>query len=86
MYFYGNIPADSSLYMDYDRELSAMMTRYFANFIKSGDPNDGILPEWNWSADPGIVFELGDNIGTVADRWLGIYDVLDRLQAKEAER
>lgn len=85
VYFYGNIPADSALYGDSDRELSGMMTKYFANFIRTGDPNDGILPEWNWSSDAGVVFEFGDEIGITGDRFLGIYDILDRMQGWEAK-
>ena len=61
------------------------MTKYFANFIRTGDPNDGILPEWNWSSDAGVVFELGDEIGITGDRFLGIYDILDRMQGWEAK-
>jgi para-nitrobenzyl esterase len=29
-----------------DRELSAVMRRYWVNFARTGDPNDGELPQW----------------------------------------
>jgi para-nitrobenzyl esterase len=36
-----------------DREVSATMSAYFANFIKSGNPNGGALPAWpKASRDP----------------------------------
>ena len=39
VYLYGNIPADSKLYDEGDRELSRVMQGYFKNFITYGDPN-----------------------------------------------
>jgi len=33
-------------FTDADWELAAMMARYWANFVKTGDPNDAQLPTW----------------------------------------
>ena len=37
---------------DDDRKVSATMKGYFANFIKTGDPNGGDLPAWPFASDP----------------------------------
>ena len=46
VYCYGNIPEGSKLYDARDRELSAQMLSYWANFAATGDPNGAGLPEW----------------------------------------
>lgn len=45
-----------------DREISARMMRYWANFVKSGDPNGRGLPAWKPATDSTAPFtmELGD--------------------------
>ena len=79
VYFYGNIPAGSRLYDDWDRSLSDVMKAYFVNFIRTGDPNGQGLPRWEPSAADGTVQELGDAIGPAADPFYPLYDVLDRF-------
>ena len=79
MYFYGNIPAKSRLFDDGDRELGGIMSAYFVNFVKTGDPNGEGLPTWDAATDPGRLLELGDRIGPVADPMVGIYSALDKL-------
>ncbi|MCD8009601.1 MAG: carboxylesterase family protein [Lachnospiraceae bacterium] len=55
-------------YTDGDRELSQVMSGYWANFMKTGDPNGAGLPWWEPSADmkddPWIM-ELGRRVGMV---------------------
>jgi len=49
-----------------DYELSTKMSDYFANFIKTGDPNGGSLPQWTpyTHSDPKCM-ELGVHIGMI---------------------
>jgi para-nitrobenzyl esterase len=46
-YALGNLDANPLYaWTDDDRKVSATMSAYFANFIKTGDPNGGTLPAW----------------------------------------
>jgi para-nitrobenzyl esterase len=46
-YFMGNL-ATNTVYAwtDEDEQLSELMQQYYANFVRSGDPNGPDLPEW----------------------------------------
>ena len=83
VYFYGNIPENSGLYDDSDRELGAVMHAYFRNFIATGDPNGDGLPTWNAVTDPTRIFELGENVGETDERWIALYAILDAMQGWE---
>ena len=78
VYFYGNIPADSSLYRSEDRELSEIMQQYFVNYIRTGNPNGEGLPDWpaNSGADDRVLI-LDQNIRTGPDPFVDLYPVLD---------
>jgi len=46
-YALGNLDANPLYaWTDEDRKVSATMSAYFANFIKTGNPNGGALPAW----------------------------------------
>ena len=80
VYCYNNIPADSKLYNESDRALADLFSDYFANFIRSGDPNGEGLPAWEQSADGTNVMLLGDEQKMTADPYLPIDGILDRMQ------
>lgn len=56
-YALGNLDANPLYaWTNEDRTVSATMSAYFANFIKTGDPNGKGLPDWTKaSADPGKI-------------------------------
>ena len=81
IYCYGNVPADSKLFTKADRNLSALFSDYFVNFISTGDPNGPGLPLWEKSGDGSILMELGDRQGPTEDPYLPLYDILDRMYA-----
>ena len=59
------------------------MLAYYANFIKTGDPNADGLPVWPaLSAAPDQVLELGTQIRTVPDPYLALYPLIDQYQNK----
>ena len=80
VYCYNNIPADSKLYNESDRALADLFSDYFANFIRSGDPNGEGLPAWEESRDGTNVMLLGDEQKMTADPYLPIDAILDRMQ------
>jgi len=56
-YALGNLAANPAYaWTDADRKVSATMSAYWANFIKTGNPNGGDLPLWpQASADEGQI-------------------------------
>ena len=70
VYCYGNIPADSSLYDQDDRDLSDLMLTYWVNFARTGDPNKS-----------GIVDSYGNDSGgtTLKGQKLPVWKPVDSL-------
>ncbi len=85
VYLYGNIPGDSKLYDDYDRQLSDVMQGYFVNYIRTGDPNGDGLPVWDRNDNSSDVMEFGDNLGMISERKHALFAVLDKLQNRPEE-
>ena len=79
IYCYNNIPADSKLFDDSDRELADLFSDYFVNFITCGDPNGKALPRWEESKTADELMELGETQGMRGDFFRPMYDILDRL-------
>ena len=78
VYCYGNIPQDSDLYDDRDRELSGQMLGYWKNFIITGDPNGGDLPKWEQNRTSDSVMLFGDTTGMISEKEHALFAVLDR--------
>lgn len=79
VYCYNNIPDDSRLYDETDRELAKLFSDYFVNFICTGDPNGNSLPNWEQSSAGLRVMELGNTQGMIEDPFTPVYDILDRM-------
>lgn len=65
-----------------DRKVSATMEGYFANFIKTGDPNGSGLPDWPAATqkDGGLLRqEIGVDTHTIVDRDAPRYGFLQRV-------
>ena len=80
VYCYGNIPAGSKLYDARDRELSAQMLSYWANFAATGDPNGAGLPEWERNIGSARLMEFGDETKMIDEREHALFAVLDAMQ------
>ena len=85
IYFYGNIPAGSKLFDARDRELSAQMTGYFVNFIRTGDPNESDLPRWEINTDSVDLLEFGEETRMVKERKTALYEIFDRIDGWTVE-
>ena len=83
VYCYNNIPADSKLYDEADRQLADLFSDYFVNFIRTGDPNGEGLPNWEESADGTNLMFLGVKQEMNTDPYLPIDEILDRMQGWE---
>lgn len=79
VYFYGNIPNNSSLYDVSDRELSKTIVFYLVNFTKTRNPNGDKLPIWQPSRGDMKIQELGDEITVQNTPYLELYDILDDM-------
>jgi len=86
IYAYGNIKKQRKNYNKSDYELQNIMTTYWSNYIKYGDPNGEPgteaygteNPLWLTSAESnGLLLELGKNISMVEDPYIPIYGFLD---------
>ena len=80
VYCFGNIPEGSRLYDARDRELSAQMLRYWANFAATGDPNGAELPFWEQNTASGRLMEFGDETKMIDEREHALFAVLDAMQ------
>lgn len=80
VYCYGNIPDDSKLYDARDRELSAQMLSYWANFAENGDPNGDGLPEWERNDSSSRLMNFGDETGMLDEREHDLFAVLDKME------
>ena len=57
------LPAD-----DVDQKLTNAMLEYWTNFVKTGSPNGGDLPDWpQYSSNSRAYLELGDDIKAGGD-------------------
>ena len=79
VYFYGNIPENSSLYTDYDRRLSAAMQTYLVNFMKNGNPNSVGFPSWYPMEHSRQLLALGDGIYPEEEPYEALYSIMDRM-------
>jgi para-nitrobenzyl esterase len=77
VYLYGNVPADSKLYDERDRELGRQLTSYLVNFAKTGDPNGPGLPEWSVNSASEDVMGFGDETGMMKEPKHALFDIFD---------
>jgi len=80
-YAYGNLHRHAWCYGADDAALSEQMQAYWANFVKTGDPNGAGLPVWRpFAEDPALLMELGAETGMTEDPGLALYAVIDKYQ------
>ena len=83
VYAYGNLDKNKkNIYNGEDYKLEAIMTEYWANFVKYGNPNGDNLPLWEDSSKLNehcgeYVLELGAEVRTVIDPFLKYYEYIN---------
>ena len=85
IYAYDNIEASKSRYAyrydENDVSLSKTMSSYWANFIKTGNPNGEGLVSWETEAStPNKVMELGENISMIDDPFTKYYSTFEKIE------
>ncbi|MCR5054772.1 MAG: carboxylesterase family protein, partial [Lachnospiraceae bacterium] len=80
-YFYGNLSTQPQNYDESDYELSDTIMDYIENYVRTGDPNGEGLPKWDdFSIDENKVLELGNEVKMTDDKYMDIYEALDKAQ------
>ena len=86
IYAYGNIARSGHgfAYNEKDYELEKTMTAYWANFVKTGNPNGESNPTWDLY-EKGVekVMELGESVKMIDEKYVGLYDLFDTYIPKE---
>lgn len=87
IYIYGNINRKGLdfAYNESDYKLQDIMVKYFTNFIKTGNPNGDGLPEWNEYVKNGNVMEMGENVGSIENRYLELYPIINSYIDRKLE-
>jgi para-nitrobenzyl esterase len=78
-YVFGN-PGSDANWTDVDRKLSRIISSYWVNFAKTGNPNGRGLPDWQrYDAESDPAIELGDSVILRHEENKAGLDFLDRL-------
>jgi para-nitrobenzyl esterase len=64
-YVFNTLYASDRPFVQADRDIAAMMSSYWANFVATGDPNGKGLARWDASGPSPVVMEVGDKVGPV---------------------
>ncbi|RYU92039.1 carboxylesterase family protein [Mucilaginibacter terrigena] len=68
-YAMGNLATNTTYtWTPADYKVSATMESYFANFIKTGNPNGGVLPKWNANVKGGAVTFMNIDVKTALEK------------------
>ncbi len=82
-YAYGNLDRHKWLYDESDYALSETMMDYWVNFVTTGDPNGGDLPEWTRYNEANQILELSDSPRMMDDPYNSLYQIIDKAQNAE---
>ena len=82
IYAYGNVKNTKYKYRynKSDLKLSDTMFNYWLNFIKTGNPNNSLNPEWSiWNKDSNNIIELGEDVKMIKDRYIDLYNIFNEM-------
>jgi len=64
-YVFNTLNESKRPWMEEDRKIADTMGAFWVNFMKSGDPNGGALPQWAaFTPNSAVTMELGNHMGT----------------------
>ena len=89
IYAYGNIKRSHRQYAYNQSDLDLMntMSSYWANYVKTGNPNGEGLPTWPlYNPNDNKVMELGEHIGNIDDDYLKLYKIIEDYIDVEVEK
>ena len=77
-YVFGNTDLVGINWEDWDHQVADLLSSYWTNFARTGDPNGEGLPEWpRYDADSDLALVVGDEVGVQAGLWKEKLDALD---------
>ncbi len=88
-YVFGTLDSKNLPWTDSDRKLSDMISSYWTNFAKNGNPNGSGLPKWpqDTKKDGYELMHLVEGVGAepaaAPDRVRARYEMLDRMAAEK---
>lgn len=78
-YVFGNTDLVGINWEDWDHEIADLLSSYWTNFARTGDPNGEGLPEWpRYDADSDLALVVGDEVGVQDGLWKQKLDSLDQ--------